>query len=395
MHAGVLAGIGLWFIFVVSEFIKSRNSAARPGLMRILLLTIASVLVLLANPYGFQLYKYLFSSFGMQSLSYISEWVSPFHEQIRWKFNLIVYYLFLAGGVLTVRYACKKKDLFVCLTVVLLAVNSFRAVRYTNDYMFVVFIFLTAAVNFFLERVHNDKLRTYILSSSHFKTLLSLILIILTINIYTGNLYSFLNYNRTFGFGIDSSFYPLRAMQFIKDNNLNNLCSKPFNTYEVGGFFIWNFPESKNFIDSRAVNDFIMNEYDTIYTKRQGYEKKIQHYNFDYAICFEPSMVSAPQVIKQFVSSYFCTNEEWKIVYWDDRTMLFIKDNPQLKDIISKYEYKYVTPYNFLFENAKLEKDIIQNREAVKQEIERKKREDPESIYLNSIIEYYQTQLAK
>lgn len=392
MHLGVLAGVVLWLIFVISEIITHPPFGTPPRrgfLLRILLVTLILGLALLVNPYGLELYKYIFSSFQMKSLSFISEWISPFNEQIRWKFNLIIYYIFLGGGVLTLFYAFKKKDLFTGLVVLLFGMNSFRAVRYTNDYMFVVFIFLALSLSFFLNRIHNQKIRSYILSSRHFKAVLSLLLIILTINIHTGSLYYYLNYNRTFGSGTDSSFYPVRAMQFISDNNLHRLCSKPFNTYETGGFFIWYFPESKNFIDSRVVNDFIMNEYDTIYTKRPGYEKKIEQYNFDYSICFEPSMISYPAVMKGSVISYFCNNENWKCVYWDDRTMFFVKDLPQLKDIISKYEYKYVTPYNFLFAREKLE----ENKEGMKQEIERKKAEDPNSIYLNSIIQYYQNQL--
>ncbi len=44
------------------------------------------------------------------------------------------------------------------------------------------------------------------------------------------------------------------------------------------------------------------------------------------------------------------------LVFWDDKSFLFIKNLPKFKEIIDKYEYKYVTPYNFLYQKNVLEK---------------------------------------
>jgi hypothetical protein len=44
--------------------------------------------------------------------------------------------------------------------------------------------------------------------------------------------------------------------------------------------------------------------------------------------------------------SYFARNSEWNI-FWDDKSMLFLKDIPKFKDVINKYEYR-VNPTSFV-----------------------------------------------
>jgi len=82
------------------------------------------------------------------------------------------------------------------------------------------------------------------------------------INIPDNKLYhSYLEYARVAGIGIDSNYYPAKMFSFIRDNNIQEIGERPFNTFECGGYFLWNFPGKKNFFDSRDLNDFIMNEY--------------------------------------------------------------------------------------------------------------------------------------
>ena len=61
-----------------------------------------------------------------------------------------------------------------------------------------------------------------------------------------------------------------------------------------------------------------MNEYQVIYSKLPGYEKKIELYNFDYAIYVVPDIASEPQILKKNVGSYFSAKTDvWKPVWWN------------------------------------------------------------------------------
>jgi hypothetical protein len=65
-------------------------------------------------------------------------------------------------------------------------------------------------------------------------------------------------YARFAGIGLDSNYYPVAMFNFIKDNNIQDIGERPFNTFECGGFFLWNFPGKKDFFDSRDLNDSIL-----------------------------------------------------------------------------------------------------------------------------------------
>ena len=136
-----------------------------------------------------------------------------------------------------------------------------------------------------------------------------------------------------------------------------------------------------------------MNEYQVIYSKNPGYERKIQGYNFDYSICVVPDIVSEPDIMQKNVISYFCKSPEWKLVFWNDRSLMFLRNLPKFSDIISKYEYRFITPYNFYFQRGALDKAVAENKNIVKAEIDRKYAEEPSNIFLRNILRYYGNKL--
>jgi hypothetical protein len=137
-----------------------------------------------------------------------------------------------------------------------------------------------------------------------------------------------------------------------------------------------------------------MNEYQTLISRLPGYENKIKEYDFDYAICVIPDIASEPQIMKQCIISYFAShNEEWKLVYWNDHSLLFLKNLPKFSQIISANEYKYLSPYNFYFQKALIEKGLKEEKSEVQKEVDRKHNEDPQSIFLNNFLVIYRNKL--
>ena len=60
---------------------------------------------------------------------------------------------------------------------------------------------------------------------------------------------------------------------------------------------------------------------------------------------------------------------------------------------IDKYEYKYVTPYNFLYQKNVLDKAVTEDPAGLKNEINRKLSEDPDGVIINSISSTYSNRL--
>jgi hypothetical protein len=181
---------------------------------------------------------------------------------------------------------------------------------------------------------------------------------------------------------------------FMKENKIPEIGEKPLNHFGSGGYLVWNFPESKNFIDSRNLNDEIFNEYNILMTKRPGFENKLKSYDIDYSLYLAPDLVRAPAEMEQTIISYYSKHpEEWKLVFWDDKSFLYVKNLPKFSEVIDKYEYKYVTPYNFLYQKNVLDKAVTEDPAGLKNEINRKLSEDPDGVIINSISSTYSNRL--
>lgn len=407
IHMGIIAGIFLLGIYTLSEIIiylkpdkfssKEIPALTKQELTRLVIIFVVSLLVMLVNPNGFATYVYAFEHTKMKLLETINEWRSPFDEMFGGGFVTIIYKLFLFGGVLILYYAFKRKDLFAALVFIGFAIYSVRAVRFTVDYLIIITVFLAIAVSFILNETKNEWLKNFLTVNPAPKIIIEIILLFCIVNIPNDKLYlEYLKYYRVSGFGINSDFIPTQMFDFMKENNIPVTGQRPLNHFGSGGFLIWNFPESKNFIDSRNLNDEIFSEYNTLMAKRPGFEKKLKDYDFDYFIYLAPDLVRAPNEMEQTIISYMSRHpEEWKLVFWDDKSFLFVRNLPKFREVIDKYEYKYAAPYNFLYQKNVLEKAVTDDPEQLRSELKRKTAQDPNGFIINSINNTYLSKLSK
>jgi len=407
MHMGIIAGIFLLGIYTLSEIItfikpgkfpsKEIPALTKPELYRLILISAASVLVMLINPNSFATYIYAYDHTKMKLLETINEWRSPFDEMFGGGFVTVIYKIFLFAGVLILYYAYKRKDLFAALVFIGFSVYSVRAVRFTVDYLIIITIFLVISVSYIIVNSKSESLIKFFSVSPVPKVILEVCLLFFIVNIPNDKLYmEYLKYYRVSGFGINSDFIPTQMFDFMKENNIPSIGGRPLNHFGSGGFLVWNFPESKNFIDSRNLNDDIFNEYNILMSKKPGFESKLKNYDFDYFIYLAPDLVRAPNEMEQSILSYLSRHpEEWKLVFWDDKSFLFVKNLPKFKDVIDKYEYKYATPYNFLYQKNVLEKAASEYPEQLRSEMKRKLSEDQNGLIINSINNTYLNKLSK
>lgn len=398
-HPGVLAGGLILFIFTVSEilvylfpvkFASSEIPAfTKDQLIRLILLSAASALVLLINPHGIQTYVYTYEHTGMKMLEFIKEWRSPFDPEVGYGFINLFYKIFLFSGVLILIYAYQKKDLFFALIYAGFVLYSIRAIRFMIDYEIVVTFFMVIAMNHFINVLIKKKLLNKILSfvlyNNIVKAVFILIMGFIVYNIPGGTLDLKLKYYRVFGFGVDKAYLPVQLMDFIKENNISG---KVYNYFESGGMLIWSIPGQRDFIDSRNLNDEIYFEYRSIMTKSPGFEEKIKKYDFDFVIYVDPDLIRRPQTLQANIISYISDNPDWKLVYWDDRSFLFLKNEQQYGDIIKKYEYRILNLYDYVGKQQEFYSKVKSNPELALLELERKSKTEPNGVvYQNMKIQ--------
>lgn len=388
MHMGIMAGLFLFGIFLLTEtiiflkpdFFSSKEIPAlmKKDLIRLIFIFIVSIITILINPNTYETYIYTLGYSKLKMLETINEWKSPFDDMFTGRLVILIYKLFLFGGIVILYYSYKKKDLFASLVFTGFAIYSLNAVRFTVDFMIVTIVFFVLAVNFIIKNFKSEKLDRFFEFNPVPKFILAGSLLFFISTIPNDKLYlEYMKYFKQTGFGIDSDFIPTQLMDFMKENKINSTGERPFNHYMTGGVLVWNFPESKNFIDSRYVNEETYNEYQSIFQKKPGYENKFAKYDFDYVIYFSPDLVNYPQEMEKTIISYLSKHsDEWKLVFWDDKSFLFLKNAPKFKDIIDRYEYKYVSPYNFINQKSILEKGLSEDASRVKEELNRKLSEE-------------------
>jgi hypothetical protein len=325
----------------------------------------------------------------MKMLEDVYEWYSPFNKSFSGTIYQYLYFFFLVISLIVIYYSYREKNLFIGATALVLSVFSIISSRYTIDFMLIISIFAVISLS---STVKNAKLG----STKVPQIMLSAVLLLFTISIPNNNLYSYINYPRLFGFGIDNNAYPVKLYDFVEANNIQNIGSRPFNSFNSGGYYIWQFKGKKNFIDSRNLSDRLYYDYKTINNKIEGFERKIKEMGFDYFIWFYPGLVKNSVELQTSVTSYLINNSQsWKLIYWDDQSMLFVKNENKFKDLISRYEYRFVNPLYYIYYREPLKKALTENMDVVINEIQRKYKDEPNGSFINSIVHSFKVPVTR
>ncbi|MCI0449833.1 MAG: hypothetical protein L0Y79_08620 [Chlorobi bacterium] len=398
MHMGVLAGTGIFTIFVLSElaiYLKPENfrPSSKPlpknDFTKLVIIYVLCLIVLLANPHGFKTYVYVYSHLNMKMLEDVFEWYSPFNKAFSGTIYQYLYFFFLVTALIVIYYSCKTKNLFIGLASLVILVFSVTSSRYTIDFMLIISILAVISLSRLINLSRLENFRT-----SHL--VLSVLLLFFIISIPNNNLYRYINYRRSFGFGISSSDYPVKLFDFIEANNIQNIGSRPFNSFNSGGYFIWKFNGTRNFIDSRNIDDKIYYDYQAINNKLAGFEKKIDEFGFDYFIWFYPGLVNNSIELQTSVTSYLINNSQnWKLIYWDDQSMLFVRNEDKFRDLISRYEYRFVNPLYYIYQREPLKKALTENKDIVIREIQRKYKDEPDGSFINSMVHSFKVTVTR
>jgi hypothetical protein len=377
---GVLAGILLLGLYLISElyiyFRKKNNNVIIP-----VLVFVSSVAAMMVNPNFLDTYIYSVSHTQMKLIDEIYEWYSPFNSNFISKGFVLIYFLFLFSGIISVFRFLKDKNIFYVILIIVFGIYSFKAVRFTTDYMIISLI--PVSVFFAGLPKLNNLFSNENKSAIYYRIGFIGVILLLLLNIPGGGTYKLIGMNSVFGQGIYEETFPVKMFNFAKSERINEIGSKPFQTFESGGYFLWTFQNSKNFVDSRNLNDSIYYSFKNIFNKGLGFEKSIVDYGIDYFLLYQPLFLLNPNVLQSSVISYLSSSPNWKLIYWDDKSFLFVKNDDKFKDLVNKYEYKYVTPFNLQFKRNVIQQALKEDPQRVSSEYNRKKSEEPESFLLS------------
>lgn len=182
------------------------------------------------------------------------------------------------------------------------------------------------------------------------------IIIITALAITKGTLFD--GGRKKFGLGIESSFVPEYALQYLDGNKIEG---RVFNVFEWGGYIVWrDFPRRTVFVDPRGYLSVDLLEKMVLAINHpsvlDALEKK---YAFDSVLMKYTKIDTEIQGM-----DWGLVHPLWALVYWDDTALVYLKKGGKYNDLIERDEYRFVKPANGLLNL----KNALQN-EAMRENI--------------------------
>jgi len=351
LHGGSLTGIILIYAYLAGELIswkfklpfQQNEKYTIKGKKYYILLAVGGLCLFsgLVNPNGLTgaLYPFLtlteLNQSGYQEviMKYIAELQPPISLHTLFKIQPYPYYkllILLSLGTFILNYKRLNVTRFITYTIFL--IFSLLANRNIPT-----FVLLATPISIF--NLNHIDIRKVIILSPKIKQLLlllsqiSILIIIVTCIIKaTAPQYLFRNkIIRNFGFGIIHPKYPESAIDFIQSNNISG---NFFNTYESGGYLIWRmFPQEKVFIDGRTevYGPQFYQRYVRLFANPDKFNAISDEFNINLILLTRIYTATDPFL------NYIYQNKQWKLIYFDEISALFIKNSPDNQKIIKKY----------------------------------------------------------
>lgn len=137
-------------------------------------------------------------------------------------------------------------------------------------------------------------------------------------------------------FGIGIAYGSGNAAYFFKEQGLKGPI---FNDYNIGSYLAYRlFPRERVFVDTRGgdaySNSFFNNIYEPMLRSEQEWRQMLGKYNFN-AIIFDYEDKFQP--IRYFLTMR-CKDPDWALIYVDQYTVIFVRNNESNKKAINKFQ---------------------------------------------------------
>lgn len=366
MHSGAGFGVLILGMYALFEWIKNR-SVPKELLLSFILVTIAAFI----NPFT---YKALFYGIFTISDPIFKKYIIELRHATLDSF-LKPYGAFFLIGALSFLWGWKRRSWeLVDLTLFIgFGAASIWTVRMQSEFAYITMPILARN-----------------LSRDRFRFGSRTVPVLLAGSMLWGTLFTVTERGKwaQFGFGVSEYALPVKAVEFIKRNDLKG---KMFNQMWFGDYFTWHlYPERKVFIDGRTdVYGPKLLYKEVMYSEPEVWDAMDKEFDFDYAVLWNAGL------FKKYPSEYLDSLKNWRLVYWDDASLVYIKDNGNNKNVIDKHTYKYIFAGNsdMSYLNAAAEnKDA---REGIIAELKRNIRDNPDCLLAHTALGYAYAKLGE
>lgn len=149
----------------------------------------------------------------------------------------------------------------------------------------------------------------------------------------------------------DNVPYPEGAVKFIKNNDIKG---NMFNLHAWGGYIVWElFPSVRTYIDNRFFHRKFFAEYEKILSGEMEWQDLLNKYKINIALL----NYSPTNDIN--LRDHLFKSTEWRLVYWDDYSLLYLKNEAGFSSINDRYAMHVVNPDTGRFRPNEIDRAIM------------------------------------
>lgn len=358
MHASFLIGFFVFGLFIINKiienFLKNKYKLSWLNYSRSLTLKqiahvsfvgVISFLVTFFTPYGIRLYAFLTEYSNTFYLKHINEWLPAWSYPFQYKQMLYLAIFASIFLIITINIRQKsvktKIDLNYSILAFVFFLLAFKSKRHFPLFFIASFPFITLLLSSSLKNIPPilNNIRLFFKHNLYLKLLgFFLFILISTLFLIKTNFT-----NQPFSGPFYCQAYPCQALDLLKNTPEYNT-RKIFINYTWGGFSLWIWPEKQLFIDGRLpIHTYngrsLLEEYADFF-KEDILEDKLNEYEIEAVLIRlrQPIKFSFIEKYifglnekkindkKHWLREYLKTASEWKMVYNDIISEVYIKN---------------------------------------------------------------------
>jgi len=317
LHGGFVAGLGLISLYLVGELLNRNKGFFYLGI--IFIFTTAATLI---NPYGIKYWSYIIKAIIMPRPE-ITEWSSFYKAYVTGsisQFEASYYVVVILFAILLLIWD-RNRDIIICLIMAVTLFLGLKNVR--NMFLFLILIGAYLPVTFkkFLFKMKSDHIIQRVqrfINYLDWKARCVIIIFLWFFCFLKLIISNPLSIELPGTPGISNFYYPVHAVNYIKNKNLSGNLLTAFNW---GEYLLWNlYPRCRVSLDGR---------YETVYPDHVSREF------FDFTFCrgnwreflnkYPPDMILVES--SSTLYSHLKNESAWKQVYHDSGCALFSRRN--------------------------------------------------------------------
>lgn len=365
LHLGFVSGLGILCAGVLFELCDlsfvARRAAAFERMKRLALWLAISIAATLANPWGWRIYQAIYRQNRVMRVhsAFITEWSAVQFNSLAWKQALDARnpasadWWLLAAGVAAILIALWKKKFGPAIV---LAVGIYLSIEHIRLQALFAILVVVIGGELFSEffqslgskgqsRSNEETAVRRNVPPRHTApavaflsiTVLALLAVIRFADLISNRYYLDSEQLSLFGTG-PSWWYPERAASFLEREHLpRNL----FHDYGQGGYLAWRVgPEYPDFVDGRYIpfgKELFTEQTKLMSALPDSSEWQAASEKWQINTVIFP--VARYAGLGRFPLQDYCKSKDWKLVYLDEVSVVFIRNRPENEEWIRKFPF--------------------------------------------------------